>query len=46
MGNLYLHEITTRKPQSLAARHLPPFLSQDVSTEPGCIHRILRSTSR
>ncbi len=46
MGNMYLHEKTARKPSSLAARHLPQFLSADVSTEPGCVRRVLRSTSR
>jgi len=43
MGNLYLHEITARTPSSLAARNLPKFVSQDVSTGTGCINRVLRS---
>lgn len=44
MGNFYLHEIATRKPSSLAARHLRQILSKDVSTGSRCIHLVLRST--
>jgi len=46
MKNLYLHEKTAYGRQSHAARGLQPFQQQDVSTVPGCIHRVLRSTLR
>jgi hypothetical protein len=46
MANLYLHQTTAYESVSQGASGLQPFLSKDVSTVPGCIHRVLRSTSR
>ena len=46
MKNLDLHEKTAYGRQSHAASGLQPFQQQDVSTGPGCIHRVLRSTLR
>jgi hypothetical protein len=46
MRNLYLYEKTAYGRPSHAARGLQPFHSKDVSTVPGCINRVLRSTLR
>jgi hypothetical protein len=46
MRNLYLYQKTSYGRPSHAARGLQPFHSKDVSTVPGCINRVLRSTLR
>ena len=46
MRNLYLYEKAAYGCQRHAASGLQPFEQQDVSTVPGCIHRVLRSILR
>ena len=46
MEDLYLYEKTAYGRPSHAAIGLQPFQQQDVSTEPGCINRVLWSTLR
>ena len=46
MRNLVLHKKTAYDRPSDVARGLRLFEQQDVSTEPGCINRFLRSTLR
>ena len=44
MGNKYMNKAYLVK--SHGSRGLREYQKQDVSTEPGCIHRVLRSTLR
>jgi len=46
MENLYLHQTTAYESVSQGASGLQPFHPKDVSTVPGCINRVLRSTLR
>ena len=46
MANFYLYEFTVHEPLSHNERGLQVFHRNDVSTQPGCIHRVLRSTLR
>jgi hypothetical protein len=46
MEDLCLCEITKYLPESHGASGLQEFHQKDVSTVPGCINRVLRSTSR
>ena len=46
MANLYLFKITEYEFVSQGASGLQPIHLKEVSTVPGCIHRVLRSTSR
>ena len=46
MANLYLHQTTAYESVSQGASGLQPIYLKDVSTVPGCIHRVLRSTLR
>ena len=46
MANLYLHRITEHESASQGANGLQPIHLKEVSTVPGCIQRVLRSTSR
>ena len=46
MANFYLYEFTVHVHLSHGERGLQLFHRNDVSTRPGCIHQVLRSTSR
>lgn len=46
LANLYLHKTTVNESVSQGASRLQPFHPKDVSTVPGCIHPVLRSTLR
>jgi hypothetical protein len=46
MANLYLLKTTVNESVSQGASGLQPIHPKDVSTVPGCIRRVLRSTLR
>jgi hypothetical protein len=46
MKNLYLGAVTVHTSERIAVSGFQPFHSKDVSTEAGCIDRVLRSTLR
>ena len=46
MKDLHLYLLAVNGPTGHGASGLPQFQQQDVSTVPGCIDRVLRSTLR
>jgi hypothetical protein len=45
MANLYMFKTTEHESVSQGVNGLQPIHLEDVSTRPGCVHRVLRSTS-